>query len=196
MTTIKEARDLNTLSLEDLISSLKFHELGLNQDEPAKKSKSIALKGKSSKALKADESEDESPAGGSDEDPEAEEMTMLSKRLQYLAKRNKSFSNNISGYKESISKKEDQKGCFNCKKLGHFIADCPELQKDKSKEKLKKTSFKSSNFRNKIKKSMMSTWDDLDKESESEKEEFEEQANLALVADDTRSYITFVIVFM
>lgn len=83
MTTIEEARDLNTLSLEDFISSLKCHEIRLNEEEPVKKSKFIALKskGKSSKALKADESEDESSSGGSEEDPEAEEMTMLSKRL-------------------------------------------------------------------------------------------------------------------
>jgi hypothetical protein len=39
VTAMEEARDLNTLSIEDLISSLKYHELGL-------KSKSIALKSK------------------------------------------------------------------------------------------------------------------------------------------------------
>ena len=54
MTAIEEARDLNTLSLEDLISSLKYHEIWLNEEEPVNKSKSITLKskGKSSKALK------------------------------------------------------------------------------------------------------------------------------------------------
>jgi hypothetical protein len=86
VTGIEEARDLNTPSLKDLISSLKCHEIGLNEEEPMKKSKSIALKskGKSSKALKSDESEDESSSGGFEEDPEAGEMAMLSKRLQYL----------------------------------------------------------------------------------------------------------------
>ena len=51
VTTIEEANDLNTLSVEDLISSLKCHEIGLNEHEPIKKPKSIALKsrGKSSK---------------------------------------------------------------------------------------------------------------------------------------------------
>jgi len=45
--------------------------------------KSIALKSKekSSKALKADESEDESHAGGTEEDSEAEQMAMVFKRL-------------------------------------------------------------------------------------------------------------------
>ena len=44
MTDIEEAKDLNTLSVEDLISSLKCHEIGLNEHEPIKKPKSIALK--------------------------------------------------------------------------------------------------------------------------------------------------------
>ena len=180
-----EARDLSTLSLEDFIISLKCHEIGLNEEEPVMKSKSIALKpkGKSSKALKANEFEDESPVGGYEEDSEAEEMIMLSKRLQYLAKKNKRFLNISSGYKGSSSKKENQKGCFNCKKPGHFIVDCLDLQKNN----LKKTNFKSSNFRKRIKKSMMATWDDLDNESESKKDEAKEEANLALVAT-TASY--------
>jgi len=85
-------------------------------------------------------------------------MTLNTKRLQYLARRNKKLSNRGSGLSP---KKEDQKGYFNCKKPGHFLADCPELQKDKTKDKIKKANFKSSNFRNKIKKSLMVTWDDL-----------------------------------
>jgi len=35
---IEETRDLNTLSIKDLISYLKCHELGFNEDEPVKKS--------------------------------------------------------------------------------------------------------------------------------------------------------------
>jgi len=34
VTTIEEAKDLNTLSVEDLVSSLKVHEIGLNEHEP------------------------------------------------------------------------------------------------------------------------------------------------------------------
>jgi len=49
VTAIEEAKDLNTLSVEDLVNSLKVHEISLNEHEPAMKSKSIALpsKGKS-----------------------------------------------------------------------------------------------------------------------------------------------------
>ena len=90
MTATEEAKDLNTLSVEDLISSLKCHEIGLNEHEPIKKPKSIALKsrGESSKALKALESEEESTSGDSDEDHEiVQKMAMLSNKLQYLVSR-------------------------------------------------------------------------------------------------------------
>ncbi|XP_050877610.1 uncharacterized protein LOC127081395 [Lathyrus oleraceus] len=44
VTTIQEAKDLNTLSLESLIKNLQSHEMDLNGYEPFKKSKSLALK--------------------------------------------------------------------------------------------------------------------------------------------------------
>jgi len=72
-------------------------------------------------------------------------MAMLSNKLQYLARNNKKFLSRSSGYKGS--RKEDQKGCFNSKKPGHFIADCPDLHKEKSKEKSMKPTFKSNKFR-------------------------------------------------
>ena len=117
---IEEAKDLNTLSVEDLVSSLKVHEIGLNEHEPTKKVKSISLpsRGKSSKALKVVESEDESPGGDSDEDPN-EKMAMLSNKLEYLARKNNKFLSKKGGYKSS--KKEDQKGCFNWKKTRQWM---------------------------------------------------------------------------
>jgi len=156
ITAIEETKDLNTMSVEDLASSLKVHEISLNEHESAKKSKSISLpsKGKSSKALKVIESEEESRDGDFDEDP-AEMMVMLSNRLQYLAKKNKMFLSRRSGYKGC--RKEDQKGCFNYKKPGHFIDDFPNLQKKKSKDKSKKSTFKSNKFKKKIKQSLMAT---------------------------------------
>jgi len=179
VTAIEEVKDLNTLSVEDLISSLKVHEIGLNEHEPAKKNKSITLpsKGKSSKALKVIESEEESPDRDSDEDP-TEKMAMLSNKLEYLARKNRKFLSKRGGYKSF--KKEDQKGSFNCKKPGHFIVDCPNLQKEKSKDKSKKSSFNSRKFRKQIKKSLMETWDDLDSESGFGKEEVEDEANVVV----------------
>jgi len=103
---------------------------------------------------------------------------MLSNRLQYLAKKNKKFLSRRSGYKGS--RKEDQKGCFNCKKPGHFIADCPDLQKEKSKYKSKKSTFKSNMIKKQIKQSLMATWEELDSESESHKDDADEGAKVAV----------------
>jgi len=38
VTAIEEAKDLNTLSIEDLISSLKCHEIGMNEHKHSKES--------------------------------------------------------------------------------------------------------------------------------------------------------------
>jgi len=178
--------------LEDGVGDLVLDEAGATIDKkkhtPAhkklyRKSKSIALpsKGKSSKALKVIESEDESADGDSDEDP-TEKIAMLSNKLEYLARKNRKFLNKRGGYKSS--KKEDQKGCLNYKNPGHIIIDCLDLQKEKSKDRSKKSSFNSRKFRKQIKKSLMATWEDLDSESGSEKEEAGDEANVvvALVA--------------
>jgi len=179
VTAIEEAKDLNTLSVEDLVRSLKVHEIGLNEHEPAKKVKSMALpsKGKSSKDFKVIDSKEESTDGDSNEDP-TEKMVMLSNKFKYLARKNRKFLSKRGGYKSS--KKEDQKGCFNCKKLGHFIVKCLDLQKEKSKDKSKKSSFNSRKFRMQIKKSLMATWEELDSESGSEKDEAEDEANVVV----------------
>jgi len=107
VTAIEEAKDLNTLSVEDLVSSLKFHELSLNEHESTKKSKSIALpsKGKSSKALKVVETEEEDSLNGDSDEEAAKMMAMLSNRLQYLAKKNKKFLDRRGSFRSS--KKED-----------------------------------------------------------------------------------------
>ena len=108
---------------------------------------------------------------------------MLSNKLQYLARKNKNFFSRIAGYKSS--KKEYQKGWFNCQKPGHFIVDCPDLQKEKSKEKSKKSTFKPSKFRKQIKQSLLATWEDLDSESGSDKEEADDEANVVVGLEAT-----------
>ena len=92
VTAIEEVKDINTLSVKDLVTSLKVHEIGLNEHEPAKKNKSSALpsKWKSSIPLKVIESEEESPDEDSDEDP-TENMAMLSNKLEYMARKNRKF---------------------------------------------------------------------------------------------------------
>src|ERR1044072_7664882 len=50
VTALKMAKDLNKISLEELISSLRSHEIELQEDEPQRKVKSVALKSSSRKA--------------------------------------------------------------------------------------------------------------------------------------------------
>ncbi|GAV73875.1 zf-CCHC domain-containing protein/UBN2 domain-containing protein, partial [Cephalotus follicularis] len=70
-------------------------------------------------------------------------------------------------HNEEPSKKEEPT-CYECKKLGHFKSDCPNLKK-KEKAKSKK------------KKAFLATWDDSDPSS-SEEESDEEVANFAFMA--------------
>ncbi|KAI5397730.1 hypothetical protein KIW84_063520 [Lathyrus oleraceus] len=107
-----------------------------------------------------------------------EEITFIIKRFQNLARKNKRFSSESSGFRGSgfREKKDDHKVFFNCKKPSHFIIECPGLQKDKPK----KGSFHKDNFKNRFKKSLMKTWDELDNEEDTEN--CEEKVNLALMA--------------
>ncbi|MCI24077.1 serine/threonine protein kinase SRPK1, partial [Trifolium medium] len=109
-----------------------------------------------------------------EDESDDEVLALLSKKFQKWNKRRgrtygKGFGSRSYG---SRDKKEDQKTCYNCKKLGHFIADCPDLS---AKDKGKNVSYK-----NRVKKSLMATWEDLDKISDREPED--EEANLALMA--------------
>ncbi|KAK2417483.1 hypothetical protein QL285_039780 [Trifolium repens] len=80
VTAFQEAKDLDIVTLESLISSLKSHEMELMTDESTKKMKGIALSSKSSsKALKTKviESEDEASEDGQDVGSEDEEEMVL-----------------------------------------------------------------------------------------------------------------------
>ena len=68
VTALKLSKDLNRMTLEELVSSLRSHEIELNEDEPLKEGKSIALfsnrnsKSKSVQALE-EYSEEYDPKG-------------------------------------------------------------------------------------------------------------------------------------
>jgi hypothetical protein len=89
---------LDTLSLDDLISSLKSHEIELVGDKSSEKFKPLALiaKDKSAKALQTTESAEESSDEDYDSYSDVVETTYLTKRFQHLTRRKKPSSRSSS----------------------------------------------------------------------------------------------------
>src|ERR1044072_1821999 len=79
---MKVAKDLNSISLEELISSLRSHEIELQEDEPRRKVKPVALKSSSrkAKALQAEEESEDS------EESSEDELSLISRRINRLWK--------------------------------------------------------------------------------------------------------------
>ena len=158
------------MSLEELINALRSHEIELDEHEPQKKGKSLALKSiKKYDTNTFQDEEENSEESASEED----ELSLLSKRINHLRKhRQKKFRNfkkskdkpKSSGHKKSNWR---ELICFECKELGHYKSDCPKIQSEKPKKRFGK------------KKGMMATWDDSES-SEDESDSEDENANLAL----------------
>ena len=123
----QEAKDLNTLPLEELLGSLMTYELTQRQhaqDDEDKKKKTVAFKSTSQ--------DDEST------DDENEDIALITRKFKRFMKR-----------KWKGGKKQEAKGdfnkestiiCFEYKKPGHIRADCPLLKKKERKEGNRKKS--------------------------------------------------------
>ena len=81
VSALKLAKDLNKISLEELISSLRSHEIELEEDDPQKKGKSISLKSYKKYDSKAFQVEEENSGGSLSEE---DELSLLSRRVQQL----------------------------------------------------------------------------------------------------------------
>ncbi|GKE05066.1 retrovirus-related pol polyprotein from transposon TNT 1-94, partial [Tanacetum coccineum] len=107
--TNEESKDLTSLSLDELIGNLKFHEMIINKDSEIVKAKverkSLALKAKK-------ESSDEECSTSGSEDEEYAMATFQRSR------------NDKNG-------KSDRK-CFRCGDPNHLIGECPKPPKDKN----------------------------------------------------------------
>ncbi|KAH9671090.1 hypothetical protein KPL70_017213 [Citrus sinensis] len=118
-TAIEEAKDLNTLPLDDLIGSLISYEEDLAAEKGhEEKKKSIALK--ASKYESDGESE-----------PDDEELAMLARRFRKFFKKTEE-QRNFRNFKNQREKKEVIT-CYECKKPGHIRSECPLINKLKKK---------------------------------------------------------------
>ena len=165
---ITQAKDLNTITLEDLIGSLKAHETLLQNDTPSRKGKMVALKASQNEqedvftpSEEIKESNEEESIQGEAED----ELALITKKIQRMMRRRdqikKYFPNKKDNTKGEIDK--SQVTCFGCNKLGHYKNECPLNRKGQKKSPYSKSMF---------------TWDDL----EEPKEEHTE-ANMVLMAN-------------
>ncbi|GJY27696.1 hypothetical protein Tco_0403463 [Tanacetum coccineum] len=105
VTTIKEAKDMDTFPLDELIRNLKFYEMVLENDGIVSKTtkekvKSLTLKAKVTRDQTSDDSDSQ---GGSDEDEDEAEV----KEFNLMAR--------------NFRKEE-----------GHFIGNCPKLKGNKA----------------------------------------------------------------
>lgn len=84
MTSLKVSKVLNNTTLKELISSLKSHEIELEEGEPQKKVKFVALmsKGKLKKAKALQAKEEEYEESSEEED----QLSLLSRRVNQLLK--------------------------------------------------------------------------------------------------------------
>lgn len=91
VTAVKMSKNLNSKNMEELVSSLRIHEIELEEDEPWKRGNSVALKfkGKSKKdrSLQAEE-----------EESEEDKVSLLSIRVNQLWKKKQ---NDFRGYEKS-----------------------------------------------------------------------------------------------
>src|SRR3954470_17135630 len=83
VTAFKIAKNLNEVSLEELINALRSHEIELDANEPQKKGKSIALKS-NVKCTNAFQAREEDPEESKSE--EEDELSMISRRVNQLWK--------------------------------------------------------------------------------------------------------------
>src|SRR4051812_42292316 len=175
VTAFKIAKNLNEVSLEELISALRSHGIELDANEPQKKGKSIALKSNFKKFTNAFQAE-EVDSEESESEEEEDELSMISRRVnQFWKSKQRKFKSFRSSKKFERGESSGGRRCDKKKVIyyewnepGHFKNECPKLQKENPKKKFHK------------KKGLMATWDDSESESESDSEG--EQANFALMA--------------
>src|SRR3954465_11266591 len=174
VTAFKIAKNLNEVSLEELISALRSHEIELDANEPQKKGKSIALKSNIKKCTNVFQAREEDPEESESE--KEDELSLISRRLNQLWKTKQRKFRGVRSSKKfergesSDGRRSDKKKvmCYECNEPGHFRNECPQLQKEHPKKKFHK------------KKGLMATWDESEDESDSE----DEQANCALMATE------------
>ncbi|GKB34305.1 protein CHUP1, chloroplastic [Tanacetum coccineum] len=152
VTAIKEANDLATLPLDELIGNLKVYEMILENDGIASKTtqekvKLLALKAKVTREQTSDDSDSQ---GGSDKDIDEEvdeAFNLIAKKIRKFFSNNNRFGygNRFSNWANRFGRgrgnsfknkggesSRQKRGCYNCGEEGHFISECPKPKEIKA----------------------------------------------------------------
>ncbi|XP_075101701.1 uncharacterized protein LOC142177135 [Nicotiana tabacum] len=154
---ITEAKDLQKLTIDELVGNLKTYEMKNkkkdNERRETKREKNLVLK------------TDNNDSGGEDAD-----LAYLTKRFQKMVCRNGGI---LKGSSSSKPKSYDL--CHKCGKTGHFIKDFPLLNQDQYKHNTDKAAkrspvpdkrFKRKNVANNVMKQARAAWGESFSESE------------------------------
>ncbi|GKC29789.1 synaptobrevin, longin-like domain protein [Tanacetum coccineum] len=134
VTTIKEAKDLATLPLDELIGNLKVYEMILASDgvayKPIKeKIMPIALKANVTRVQTSSNSICQ------DESDEDEEINLMAKNFRKIFRKGVKKHDKFDICKEKTKGGESsrrERGCYNCGNKNHFIGDCPKPKRNKA----------------------------------------------------------------
>ncbi|GJV45047.1 retrovirus-related pol polyprotein from transposon TNT 1-94 [Tanacetum coccineum] len=132
VTTIEESKDLTSLSLDELIGNLKFHEMIIKKESEIVKAKVkrkyLTLKGKK-------ESSDEECSTSGSED---KEYAMVVRDFKKFFKRIGRFLRQPQNDKKTFQRSQNDKNrkserkCFRCGDPNHLIRECPKPPRDKN----------------------------------------------------------------
>ncbi|XP_075104577.1 uncharacterized protein LOC142178612 [Nicotiana tabacum] len=155
---ITEAKDLQTLTMDELVENLKTYEMKRKKDseirEP-KNEKNLVLK-----------------AENNDSSEEDSDMAYLTRRFQKMVRRNGGIPK-----RGSSSKPKNYYLCHKCGNPGHFIKDCPLLKQEHFKHNCDKAAkrnpvpdkcFKRKNVADNVMKQALAAWGDSSSESKEE----------------------------
>jgi len=116
VTAIQKAKDMNKISLDELIGNLQTYELRRNSQlkQETKRDRGLALK-----ALEEDDS-----------DLDEEVMAMFTRKFKKVKENSKRKNLN----KARNSDREQFTGCFKCDKYDHIVKNCPLLKEEQEQE--------------------------------------------------------------
>ncbi|GKB20545.1 zf-CCHC domain-containing protein [Tanacetum coccineum] len=124
VTLIEESKDLSKLSLDKLVGNLKVYEVVLEKDLEIAKNKKEKYKSLALKARQVLSDEDASSSDSNDE-----EYAMAVRDFKKFFRRRGKFVRQPYDDKKNFRKvnedKKEDRRCFKCGDLNHFISDCP-----------------------------------------------------------------------